>query len=353
MEAGKVLHVMHAEKFIEPFIEFVEDNFDDFECRHIFFVWGDVSKFCIKSRFNLRNSNKRRIDQLKYVFSMAAALQKAEKIILHGLFVRWHLMLLSLMPWNLKKCYWVIWGGDLYTYKLSKRSLGWWKSELFRRFVIKRIGHFITHIEGDYNLAQQWYGAKGEWHECFMYPSNLYQESTIRLLPHESINIILGNSADSSNNHIDALNKLKCYSGENIKIYCPLSYGDQLHAQMVADYGRSLFGEKFIPLREFMPLEKYNELLAKIDIAIFNHKRQQGMGNITTLLGVGAKVYLSSAITTWEFLWSLGLKVFDVSVIDLSPIESKISKRNALIASEYFSRGNLISQLSSIFGKIL
>jgi len=34
-----------------------------------------------------------------------------------------------------------------------------------------------------------------------------------------------------------------------------------------------------------MPLDEYLNLLAKIDIAIFNHKRKQAMGNITTLLG--------------------------------------------------------------------
>lgn len=349
MHAGKVLHVMHAEKFIEPFVEFVEDNFDDFETRHIFFVWGEKSKFRIKSRFNLKNSSKRKIEQLKYLLSMVFAIQKAEKIILHGLFVQWHLMLLSLMPWNLKKCYWVIWGGDLYTHKLSKRSLGWWKNELFRRFVIERIGHFITQIEGDYRLAQQWYGAKGEWHECFMYPSNLYYEASKQSLPHEGINILLGNSADRSNNHIEILDNLKCHAGKNLKIYCPLSYGDQYYAQEVLDYGETLFGGKFNALREFMSLEKYNELLAKIDIAIFNHKRQQGMGNITTLLGMGKKVYLRKEITTWNFLQSLGITVFDVESIEMTKIDKDTSIENIKIVQNYFSEANLVSQLNGVF----
>lgn len=41
-----------------------------------------------------------------------------------------------------------------------------------------------------------------------------------------------------------------------------------------------------------MPFEEYLGLLAKIDIAILNHKRQQAMGNITTLLGLGKKYIL-------------------------------------------------------------
>ncbi len=349
MQGGKVLHVMHAEKFIEPFIEFVEDNFDDFDSRHTFFVWGDIRKFRIKSRFNLKNSNKRRIEKLKYFLFMVSAMQEAEKIILHGLFVQWHLMLLFLMPWNLKKCYWVIWGGDLYTYKLSKRTVGWWRNELFRSFVIGRIGHYITQIEGDFRLAQKWYGAKGEWHECFMYTSNLYQEPSKQALPHEGINILLGNSADQSNNHIEILNKLKCHAGDNIKIYCPLSYGDQSYAQEVADYGETLFGGQFIALRDFMSLDKYTNLLNIIDIAIFNHKRQQGMGNITTLLGMGKKVYLRKEITTWDFLQCLGITVFDVNSIELSKMDNDISSENIKIVQNYFSEANLVVQLNRIF----
>jgi len=46
-----------------------------------------------------------------------------------------------------------------------------------------------------------------------------------------------------------------------------------------------IFREKFKPLVDFIPFDEYLNLLAKVDIAIFNHKRQQTMGNITTLLG--------------------------------------------------------------------
>ena len=45
------------------------------------------------------------------------------------------------------------------------------------------------------------------------------------------------------------------------------------------------FWRKFKPLVDFMPFDEYLNLLAKVDIAIFNHKRQQAMGNTTILLG--------------------------------------------------------------------
>ena len=101
----------------------------------------------------------------------------------------------------------------------------------------------------------QWYGVSGKWHECFMYPSNLYRELPVHDSPHDGLNILLGNSADPSNNHKEVLDKLRSYATENIRIYCPLSYGDRKYAQIVSDYGRLMFGEKFLALRDFMPFD--------------------------------------------------------------------------------------------------
>ena len=208
MQAGELIHVMHAEKFIEPFIEFVEDNFDDFEGRHMFFVSGDINKFHIKSRSNLKNDYKSKRDQLKYFLSMAFAIQKANKVILHGLFVPWYLILLSMMPWNLKKCCWVIWGGDLYTYKLSKRSLRWWKNELFRRFVIKRLGFITTTVPGDFELARIWYSTKAIFIQNLMYPSHIARIVNEESQAQNELVVQIGNSADPSNNHFEIIDRL-------------------------------------------------------------------------------------------------------------------------------------------------
>ena len=79
-----------------------------------------------------------------------------------------------------------MWGGDFYFPK---------KQSWIKKQVIKKIAHFITYIKGDYELAQKWYGSSGEYHECFMYPSNLYKEYDITQERHTNINIQLGNSS--------------------------------------------------------------------------------------------------------------------------------------------------------------
>jgi hypothetical protein len=305
-----------------------------------------------KENFNLNLKNIQIINnknRLHFIFNFFIYSFKAKKIIIHGLSSGQLLIFLTLNPWLLSRCYWVIWGGDLYYKNFRPKNLKSNLFELMRKFIISRTGHFITHIKGDYELAQNWYSASGKWFECFMYPSNLYKESPSISLPHEGINIILGNSADPSNNHVEVLNKLKCHVEENIKIYCPLSYGNQSYAQEIADYGISHFGDKFIPLRDFMQLEKYSELLAEMDIAIFNHNRQQAMGNITTLLGMGKKVYIRREITTWKFLEYQKIKAFDANDIDISVLSADISEANKKNVAEYFSKSNLTSQLRHIF----
>jgi hypothetical protein len=342
-----ILHLCVLDKFIEPFYQLVKENFADFYSNHQFYINGTSEKYSNPVGKNVFLAKNTKL-MVRHAW-LAKQMNKAEQIMLHGLLDMHVLILLCLQPWLFKKCYWVIWGGDLYTYQLGKRGLRWWRNEFFRRFAIKRLGHFITHIRGDYELAKKWYGAKGVWHECFMYPSNLYHESPVLVMPHEGINILLGNSADPSNNHIDALDKLRPYAADNINIFCPLSYGDAEYAKQVADYGKSIFSDKFNPLLEFMRFDEYKKLLAKIDIAFFNHKRQQAMGNIITLLGLGKKIYLRTETTSWKFFDDLSVYVYDSKNFNTELMTSESQSNNIKIIKNYFSRDELLISLRKIF----
>lgn len=120
----------------------------------------------------------------------------------------------------------------------------------------------------------------------------------------------------------------------------------------VVNEGKRIFDDKFNPLLDFMDLQEYLEILNKIDIAIFNHKRQQAVGNITSLLGFGKKVYIRSDITTWEFCKVHELKVFDATenFIDLlAPLASNDSAKNIENVKKYFSKEKLVSDWEKIF----
>jgi hypothetical protein len=344
MSQSRVLHLFGWDKkFVLPFRGFINEHFAD--GRHQFIIYGDVTEDDVPESSD--TSVMPRV--FNNIVALTKAMNKAEKIIIHGLFNNHLLYLLAMQPWLLKKCYWVIWGGDLYIHNAPVKDWRWGKNEFFRRLVIKRMGHLVTYIKGDYDLATEWYGAKGQYHECFMYPSNLYKDYAVPDKQYSGFNILVGNSADLSNNHLEVFDKLEVFKDQDIKIYAPLSYGNQAYAKKIIEEGKKKFGDKFKPLTDMMPFDQYLEFLGLIDVAIFNHKRQQAMGNTITLLGLGKTVYMRSDRTTWELFEDIDVKVFDVENIKLDLLDEKIKKDNQEKIKKHFSIDNYKKQLQELF----
>ncbi len=333
---GMILHIMILDKFLPPFIDFISKHFDITKHKFVFLGRKEY-------KYGLKPSHPIEwIDSKNKVFKLLYYMYISEKIVIHGLWSRHLVKLLFFQPWLLKKCYWVMWGGDFYFPE---------KQDWIKKQVIRRIGHFVTYIRGDYELVKKWYGSTGKYHECLMYPSNVFFDYGVKTKQDTTINIQVGNSATDTNNHFEAFNKLAKFKDENIRIYCPLSYGDKKYAEEVILYGKKLFGEKFIPITEFMPLEKYLDFLGSMDIAIFPHNRQQAMGNIIKLLGMGKKVYLRKNTTHRELFEVLGIKIYDLDEISLEPMDEQVRSNNISKVKQYFSEEKLREQLDAIFRK--
>lgn len=334
-----ILHLTRKEKFTKPFIDFIKENFDISE--HFFLLVGGQNKkeFYIEDDSYIKTiSNKK--DFLKYFIEFNKKMYKADKIIIHGLSQPYNIFYLFLNPWLLKKCYWAMWGGDFY----FPEKQSWIKKQ-----VIKKMGHLISGYIGEYELAKKWYGTKGKFHASFLYPSNLYKDIKIQDKKLDTINILLGNSASQTNQHLDALKKLIPIKDKEIKIYTPLSYGDSSYAKEICVKGKEIFGDKFIPLLEFMPFDEYLLLLSEIDIGFFNHNRQQAAGNIISLLGMGKKVYMRNDNTLFLFLKDILVEVYDLEK-DIELCFSEVNKKkNIDIIKKYFSKDNLIKQWKDIF----
>ena len=348
----KTVHIIHNDKFIQPFIDFVAKNFNRNDHLYVFAFDDNVVKYPIPKADNVIDINNH-FNGKKNIFKLSSALtsliEDAEKVILHGLFSDDLINYLYLHQRFLEKCYWVMWGGDLYGHINPVKT---WKNTFRihrRRRVIQEMGGLITYIKGDYDLACKHYGVRGKHYESFMYTSNLYKDYNIKPKEHKTINILVGNSADPSNNHLEVFEKLLQYKDEDIKIIVPLSYSSQENAKKVIVKGREMFGDKFEPLTEYMPFEEYLKLLGKIDMAVFAHNRQQAMGNIITLLGLGKKVYIKNDITPWETFEDTGIKVFDVASVTIDLLEEDIKRENQKRVKEYFSEGNYLKQLNKLF----
>ena len=336
----KIVHLIVLDKFIPDYIDFIQKNFNKTE--HLYIITANEKGFVLEPRENIIFLNyKNKLKKYTWlIFTITQTLYKAEKIIIHGLWDIGIIYYLFFNPLLLKKCYWVMWGGDFYFPEAQY---------FVKKSVIKRLGHFVTYIKGDYDLVKKWYGATGQYYECFMYPSNLYKEYDIKIKVKDNLNIQVGNSADPSNNHLEVFKQLIKFKDQNIKIYAPLSYGNSEYAQQIVSLGNSMFGDKFIAMTDFMAFDKYLDFLEDIDIAIFNHNRQQAMGNTITLLGLGKKVYMRNDVTSWKTFEELGIQVFDVENIEISKLEKEIKNNNMQKVKELFSESQLKHQWIKVF----
>jgi len=352
MKKFKYLHLMHNEKFIASYIKFIKEEFI-FE-EHLFIINGGISETIYKvldydNIINLGDSYTKITSIYALSKKINLYMEKAEKIIFHSLFVPNLVNYLFLNQRYLNKCYWVIWGGDLYSLQNKNKTLRTKFFDFKKKQIIKKFSGIICYNEAEYNLAKTWAGAKGDFYQSFLYLSNLYKEIDTKEVQKQVINIQIGNSADPTNNHIEAINTLKKFKDENINIFVPLSYGDKEYSKKIIIYGKSIFGDKFIPILDLMPFEKYIEWLGSIDIAIFNHNRQQGLGNIITLLGLGKKVYIKKHIITWDLCQEAGAVAYDIGNINLDILDDKTKKENIKSIKRYFSRQNLATQWKTIF----
>lgn len=333
-----ILHIMTLEKFTPPFIDFIDKYFDISKHKFTFIT----SK---KYQYGLTENHVVEFLHSDEDFSILKDyMKKSDKIILHGLWRDKVDAILFESPQLLKKCYWIMWGGDFYYPDRTSNV---------RKFVIKNVGYLVSYAQGDFYLAKKLYGATGQFRKCFSYPSNLYQELPETPTQNNTINILVGNSADPSNNHQQIFEKLIAWKDDNIKIFCPLSYGDNNYATATIKSGQNLFQHKFNALTKFIPKDNYLTLLQQMDIAVFNHERQQAMGNIITLLGLGKKIYMRPNISTYQMLKSLGATVYNTANIGLFPVKRQHEKHNQKIIKQYFSTENLIAQWEKIFQECL
>lgn len=131
-------------------------------------------------------------------------------------------------------------------------------------------------------------------------------------------NILLGNSAYYTNNHLEAIDKLTHFNLEDKKVYTPLNYGLHKYSLEIMRYGKQKLGNNFYPLKEFLPLYEYNKILQSCGNIIMNHHRGQAAGNVLSSLYRGSKLFMSEQSPIYKYLKRVGCYVYSVEH-DLNP----------------------------------
>jgi hypothetical protein len=180
----------------------------------------------------------------------------------------------------------------------------------WHRKIAPRIDYFCWWSRREYDeVASIFPGFRAEYLPDLSYYSveAVFRKGPVRM---DGPNILVGNSAAHTNNHAEAFEFLAALPLEGRKLIVPLSYGDTVYANAVCDLGSRLFGDKFVALRDFMPLERYNEVISSCGTIVFAHSRAHALGNFSSGLYKGAKVFLPRHNPLYDYYAVPGAHIF-------------------------------------------
>lgn len=178
-----------------------------------------------------------------------------------------------------------------------------------------------------------------------------------KLLRASGSDILLGNSASATNNHLEAFDLLRRFNLGDKKIVAPLSYGSPRYAKAIINEGNEQFGDRFVPLTSFLPLEEYNQLMSSCGIVVMNHYRPQALGNIISALYMGCKVFLNNT-SIYQYFNNLGCHIYSIEK-DLIATEKALQllsdeevTHNRTILKNYLGTSVLVDGMREAVDKI-
>ncbi len=304
--------------------------------------------------------------------------QKFHTIIFHSLSIKNHIALLFIR--NYKNIIWKVYGDDLYSLLKIKRKL--YEHETYSFYIKqttflnslykkihKRIYDFLFRINKrkinyistvtpqEYELLKRNY--KVNYINYFIPVHNLLRER--KSISVKSNNILIGNSCNEWNNHLEIFKIVNKYKEYFIDIIVPLSYPKEKnqYRNKLISVGNSTFHSQFIPIKDFMPLDEYDKIFFNCKCAVFNHKRQAAGGNIVFAVSVGIKVFLDPINELYQYLNQLGAKVYrfpedfnESNIIEPFSKEEVLINQNIIHENFYLSPEIKIERMSSFLNSL-
>ncbi len=172
-------------------------------------------------------------------------------------------------------------------------------------------------------------------------------------------NVLVGNSAAQTNNHVDIFLKLERVKGWG-KIFCPLSYANaEPYASVVEERGKEIFKERFEAFRNFVTPEEYYAKIDTCRFVIMGQRRQQAGGNLMGLIAKGSTVFLYPENTFFEYYTNLGITIRclddlkeGANILDFDLTDDERKNNLEIIAREH-SKEKLVEKNDICFQNIL
>jgi len=352
-----ILHIVLDEKFIDGLVCFM----NDVGGRHFFVCPVNRKPYSFQY---IKNGEV--IPETKEEIYNRLVLGEYHSVMFHYLQTNFY-DLVKMVPSN-KLVIWSAWGGDLYevTYfskpiiplklwkPLTKNLLNSYneKTKPIQRIVkdvikdilridLNRQRHFLHRIDYCATILPMEYDIlKKRLHFRAKYlPFHYTSPNVEKILTcvDESANYILvGNSSDSTNNHLDVIYIVRNRNIQN-ELYIPMAYGDTKYQTIVVP----LLSDSHITIQtDFIPKNEYSQFLSNCRVAIFGHIRQQALYNINRMLLQGSKVFFFKDSMAYQFYKTQGAFVFNIEDdLTQSSIDTLLTKE------QMYTNINIIKKL--------
>lgn len=230
-----------------------------------------------------------------------------------------------------KPVYWIMWGADFYglpsfrhQYYLPKSKPFAWKNAGFKQKLIEFLGlpsskyvmgifkdiDFFVGYEEEYKLTQMALGQPMKF-----LPWEYYFNSSELHLPRVNQGketILLGNSDDPMNNHLDVLHQLEGHIDQGQRIIIPVAGAPAKYMTELKLFQKNSKAN-FVFIERYLESEAFFKLMEEVSYIIYGHLRQQGVGTLLPLIYEGKKAFLweKNPLKATLERWGLNVNTID------------------------------------------